>query len=337
MLLALAVALTAAPASAGVLRFVTDKDPKAGDPDFEVLRTGFDCTGRQTFTPLVGWSATVVDSTIGAASDLPGYTCLPTWPQEGPEHIYRLEVAEELEFLAVLSGLTVDLDLFLLSGCDGDGCTPSGCDTDNCLVSANTELVAVLPPGVYFLVVDTYGTGAPPGGTYTLDMAGYWPGVPTVACDTADTTFQPCADAETLVGDLEGQPDLIRMYDCDGGTLLRGGEAWYALATPPGHMVSLTATPGHANLDLALALFTSCGPDAVCLAFADENLSDEVLADAAEVIQWPQVATEQDTLWLAVDCVRDPNPGEGSFGLVVDCGTVPAEKTSFGSLRSRYR
>ena len=327
LLLFLALILAAEPAGAGVLRYATGKDDKPVDPDFIYQKTVFDCTPRQTFTPVVGWTDAVTATTLGAPSLIDGYPCGPGGDMAGPEHIYEVVVTQELEFWAGLAGLVQDLDIILLSDCD----------TDSCLIVTNTEFTAVLSPGTYILIVDTYGPATSTGGPYTLSMAGRWPGVPTIACDTADTTFHPCADPETLAGDLEGQPDLVRNYDCDGGTLLRGGEAWYALVTPPGHMVSLTAIPGHANLDIALALFSGCGPDAVCLAFADDNLTDPDPLLAAETIQWPQAAAEQDTVWLAVDSFRSPAAGEGSFSLVVDCGTVPAEQTSFGSFRARYR
>ena len=329
ILFLLVASLPTAATASGVLHYATGKDDKPDDPDFIYQKTVFDCTPRQTFTPVVGWTDAVTATTLGASSLIDGYPCGPGGDMAGPEHIYEVVVTQELEFWAGLSGLVQDLDIILLSGCD----------TDNCLIATNTEFTAVLSPGTYVLIVDTYGSTTSTGGPYTLSMAGRWPGVPTIACDTADTTFHPCADADTLAGDLEGRPDLIRMYECaiDTTSRQRGGEAWYALTTPPGHMVSLTATPGHANLDIALALFSGCGPGAVCLAFADDNLTDPDPLLAAETIQWPQAAAELDTVWLAVDSFRSPAAGEGSFSLEVDCGTVPAEKTSFGSFRARYR
>jgi hypothetical protein len=300
------------------------RDTKPATPGFVPLRTPFACVGRQTFLPTLDWRVVVVDSTVGASRDLPSYAC-KEWAQEGPEHIYEIVVSETLELVAALSGLDEDLDLFLMSDCD----------TDSCLIGDNTELAAVLEPGTYWLAVDTFGTGSPPGGPYTLTLSAFWPGVPAGACDTADAAFQPCDGATELSATLFQQPDLLRTYACEGaGTLMRGGERWYALATPPTRLVQLTATPpAGGGLDLALGLFTGCGPDAVCLAFADETRAGD-----PEVLSWPQEAAAQDTVWLAVDCYAAPaDSAAGVFTLGVDCGTVPSESTSFGSFRARYR
>jgi hypothetical protein len=330
-------ALPAAATAAGVRHVVTDSDTKPADPGFVPMRTPWDCSSRQTFAPVVGWSLTVDDNTAGGPSNLPGYSCLPAWNEDGPEHIYRLEVAQELEFWAGLSNLGADLDLFLLAGCDGAGCQPGACDTDNCLVSANMEFTALLAPGTYFLVVDTWGSGSPSGGAYTLRMDGRWRGVPSGNCSAADPVALACSAVDTTGADLFGQPDLLRTYDACGDTvevtyIKRSGEVWYAIDAPGQHMVSLTAVPDTTTLDLALALFTGCGPGATCLAFVDEEL-----AGLPEILAWPQEAAAAETVWLAVDAVRPPLEGEGGFQLIFDCGTVPAEATSFGDFRARFR
>ena len=325
-ILILVLALPAAATSATPMRTATSKDTRPPVPGFVPVRTPFPCTGRQTFNPTPGWSATVVDSTTDAASDLPGYACY-AWPQEGPEHIYEIVVTDEIELVAALTGLTaeVDIDIILMSDCD----------TDSCIVGDNTEFSAILKPGTYWLAVDTVGEGSPPGGPYTLTLSAFWPGIPANACADADTTFHLCDEAEDLAGNLFEQPDLLRNYACDNAvTLQRGGERWYALAAPSQRMVQLTATPIEGGtLDLAMGLFSGCGPEAECLAFVDETF-----AGFPEVLNWPQAAAELDTVWLAVDCYSPPAALEsGVFTLTVDCGTVPVKTTNFGSFRARYR
>jgi len=303
------------------------KPQKPPSPNFTPTRTPFPCTGRQTFTATLGWSTVVVDSTTDADSNLPSYGCLE-WDETGPEHIYEIVVTDTIELVATLSGLNevIDIDLFLMSDCD----------TDSCLVGDNTELAAVLSPGTYWLSVDTFGSDNPPGGPYTLTLSAFWPGIPANACASADTTFHPCDEAADLTSTLFEQPDLLRNYDCDGaGTIFRGGERWYALATPSLRLVQLTAIPTASAeaLDLAMGLFTGCGNDSECLAFVDD-----ALAGFSETLVWPHAATELDTVWLAVDSYAAPaDSASGAFVLGVDCGTVPAKTSSFGSFRARFR
>ena len=326
LLFALLLLCLSSTSSATALHTAGSKDTKPPVPGFVPVRTPFPCTGRQTFTPVPGWSITVVDSTTDAAGDLPGYTCRE-WPEEGPEHIYEIVVTDELELLVTLSGLDkeVDIDIFLMNDCD----------TESCIIGDNMELSAILTAGTYYLSVDTYGTNSPPGGPYTLTLSAFWPGIPANACADADTTFHPCDEAEDLTDTLFNQPDLLRNYACvDAAALLRGGERWYALAAPSERMVQLTATPPvGGTLDLAMGLFSGCGPESECLAFVDE-----AFAGFPEVLAWPQAAAQMDTVWLAVDCFAAPaDTASGTFTLNVDCGTVPVKTSNFGSFRARYR
>ena len=138
LLIALA-SQAALAAGAPQILYLGGGDKPAGPAAPRAL-TPFDCAGLNTLTlaPAL-WDTAITGDTTGASALLAGYGCR-TWPEQGPEHIYRLEVTAELQLWAGLSGLgTQDLDIFLLDGCD----------TDACLAGANTELQAVLPAGTY--------------------------------------------------------------------------------------------------------------------------------------------------------------------------------------------
>ncbi|MBK8167127.1 MAG: hypothetical protein IPK64_14400 [bacterium] len=289
-----------------------------------VARTPFDCTARDTFTltPAL-WDTVLTADTTGGPALVPGYGCRP-WPEQGPEHIYRLEVTADVQLRAALSDLgTQDLDLFLLDGCD----------TDACLAGANAELVAVLTPGTWWLVVDGYGTDAPAAGPYALTLETRWVGVPPPVCLPGGAAPVMCA--ARLDSTLADAPDLMQAYDCSP-SLLTGGEVWCELTVPGLHDLSARATPDSRapTLDLALWLFDGCGPAAVCLGFVDARAGGQ-----QETIDWSNTDAGPITVYLAVDTRRAPDSAvTGSFGLSVDCQShVAAERRPLGSVKALYR
>ncbi len=287
----------------------------------------FDCAGLDTLTlaPAL-WDTAITGDTTGAPALIAGYGCR-TWPEQGPEHIYRLEVTADLQLWAGLSGLgTQDLDIFLFDGCD----------TDQCLAGANTELQAVLPAGTYWLVVDGYGTSTPAAGPYTLSLQTRSPGVPPQICEVGGATGVTCAGALiTLPGDLTDAPNLLQAYDCSP-SLVVGGEAWYAIELPATHQVTVQATPDAAApaLDVALWLFNGCGAAATCLDFADEKAGGQV-----ETLTFDNTGETPVTIYLAVDAHRVPGENEsGVFLLELLCqSNVATEKSSLGSVRALFR
>lgn len=322
LLLALAAAAAQAAPPPRVLH--QDDGAKHLAPAQPLLLTPFDCAGRDTFTltPAL-WDTVINGDTTGGPSLLPGYGCRP-WPEQGPEHIYRLEVTERLQLRAALSELGAqDLDLFLLDGCD----------TDACLAGANLELVAELTPGTWWLVVDGYGNAPGAAGPYTLNLATRWAGVPPGVCLPGGAA--PISCPAVVDTSLAGLPDLVQSYDCSPA-LLPGGETWHTLTVPGLHDVSARATPAPLTptLDLALWLFDGCGPDAVCLGFVDARAGGQ-----QETLDWSHTGADPVVVYLAVDTRREPDsPETGSFSLTVDCqSNVAEEKRPLGSVRALFR
>lgn len=312
---------TAAPAPRILYQ---DDGAKPAGPVQPAVRTPFDCAARDTFTltPAL-WDTAITADTTGAPALLPGYGCRP-WPEQGPEHIYRLDVTAELQLRAALSDLGAqDLDLFLLDGCD----------TDACLAGANTELVAVLTPGTWWLVVDGYGTTTPAAGPYTLTLGTRWTGVPPQVCLPGGATPLTCAAG--MDSSLADAPDLVQAYDCSPA-LLPGGEVWWELTVPGLHDLSARATPDTRapTLDLALWLFDGCGPTAVCLGFVDARAGGQ-----QETLDWANLGADPATVYLAVDTRRAPDSTvTGSFGLTIDCqSNVADEKRPLGSVKALFR
>lgn len=322
----LVLAAAAAPATAGPAPVAGTKETKPAFPTAAPLRTVFDCAGRDTLVLVPGLVDTLRDDTTGGPSVLDAYACAP-WAETGPEHVYRLEVAQELDLWAGLRDLApdLDLDLFLLDGCD----------TDACLIGANTELGARLAPGTYWLIVDgAEGPGVVTAGAYTLALETRFPGLPPQVC--AGGLAEPLAC--TVGGGLEaggtlfGQPDLLRSHPCNP-FLARGGEVWYAITVLPGQDLAVNMPTVAPGLDAVLWLFGSCGPEAACLAVADDEL-----AGVPESLSWQNPDAQTVTVWLGVDAARAPEDAEaGAFTLAITCGSeVPATKSSFGAARAMF-
>jgi len=104
------------------------------------------------------------DSTTGEASVLDGYACAPDTDESGPEVVYQLELDESGFLGAALSGLGsgVDVDVHILEGTSAGDCVDRG----------HWEAGALLPPGTYYVVVDSWvsSSGTVMDGSYTLDL-----------------------------------------------------------------------------------------------------------------------------------------------------------------------
>jgi len=310
---------------------------KSDRPDGEAgpyQRQTFPCDDPRQDLPLEPGLELVFADTTGGQSAVDAYACRPGWAETGPEHIYRLEAGTDLILVAMLQGNDpVDHDLILLADCH----------TDSCLVQDNTELSGILRAGrTYYLIVDGYQEAA---GPYHLTLRTYALGVPPSICEPggAVPVDVATAGATEFTGNLHEQSDQLAFDHCATVTVA-GGEVWYALSlegavipdqdTEHGaHLrVVITATTGAGSLDLALWLYDGCGPDAVCLAFADQGNAGQ-----SETLTWENETADPVTLYLAVDCLQAPDdPLFGDFTLLLNA-TVGSERRSFTDVRSLFR
>jgi len=324
LLMTLASLLIVSGAQAAVLHAVSGPDVKPADPDYRYLPQVFDCSAA---VDTIALSPDAVDTlrgdTTGGVNQIDSYPCA-IWNELGPEHIYRLEVLEDVELTAALrdSLELTDHDLFLLNACD----------TDSCLVGANTEFTAVLTPGVYYLIID--GARADDEGPYTVALEMRWPGVPPAICDPGGSVPVACTiEAQFFHSNTVERPDQVRIYDC-AHTILRGGEVWYAVTVPAEHDLVTDFTIVAPSLDIGLWIFDGCGPDAVCL--AHRNF---FAAGQPEKLTWKNETGSEALVYLGVDSFSAPTDSVGGdFILQLICDSnVPVEKQSLGSFKSLSR
>lgn len=128
---------------------------KETDPHAVQTKQMLDCTGAIP----INCGDIVNGSNIGGVNNVDYYSCV-TWNEAGPEAVYEFVVTDPdcYEITATISGMTADLDIFILEGCD----------EDKCLAYGNTAATTgCLAPGTYYIVVDGYN-GAED--TFTLEV-----------------------------------------------------------------------------------------------------------------------------------------------------------------------
>jgi hypothetical protein len=138
----------------------------------------------------------IAGATTGAVNNVSVYGCVPWWPETGPERVFSLSLNASTGVDALLSGLSSDLDLFLLTGASPASCIAFG---DNAI--SLHELAA----GVYYLVVDGFDGAS---GSFHLDV---W-------CPLAVTP----TPTPTATSTVTPEPTLLRLYL---PLLLRSSEA----------------------------------------------------------------------------------------------------------------
>lgn len=128
----------------------------------------------------------VAGTTVGAVNHVSVYGCAPWLPQSGPERVFSLSLPGGSQVDALLSGLSSDLDLFLLTGASPSSCIAFG---DNAISAQG------LAAGTYYLVVDGFDGAA---GPFQLNV---W--CPLVVTATPTPTVTPT---------MTPRPLLVRHY-----------------------------------------------------------------------------------------------------------------------------
>ncbi len=319
-----AVALATAPSQGrgapGDLSFAKPKDERPAELGPRPPTAALDCASAPTITVRATTDTTLVGDTTGLPNLSSGYSCV-AWNESGGEATYRLHVIDDVVMTVTLSGLTVDLDVFLLSSCDAGAC----------LVGANQEFAATLTPGDYVLAVDgVYGVAGP----YHAALQCRPAGVPEAVCQGAAKPLDcPATPALTDTSTIYGRPDRIAAYACSP-FVESAGERWYAITVAGS--ATMTAKVTAAYFDAALWLFAGCGPAPTCLGFADAEATG-----GEETLVWKNDLTTQRTVYLAVDGLRAPQSApDGEYTLTLQCSigiNVAVEPTSWGAVKSLYR
>jgi S-layer homology domain len=113
------------------------------------------CT--QGFTLTCGDTGLWNNGGMGSTDAVRTYGCTPALDQHGPEHTYVFDPGFDMEIQLDLTGLSADLDIYLLRDL-GQGCVPGNCvDASVFGGTTNDRIdVSVLGGRRYYVVVDGY-------------------------------------------------------------------------------------------------------------------------------------------------------------------------------------
>lgn len=252
------------------------------------------------------------------------YGCV-TWTESAPEAIYELVLATDQVVTVAISGMTADLDVFILSACDEGSCVDYGDAgfTTDCLTA-----------GTYLIVVDGYN-----GATSAFDLA-----VSCVSCEIVDPCDPPvndvCATAMVVTcgGFYDenctelGVNDYTPTDDFSGGCTgyyAQGPDLAYRLDLAGGESVHIewltTADDG------SVYIITDCA-DAqnTCVAGADATFSGDV-----ETLDW--VAPGAGTYYVIGDSFSSSSTGgPTTMTINYDCSTA-TENSNWGEVKSLFR
>jgi hypothetical protein len=167
-------ALFCVAVAAVLLGAVAVQAEKYVEPHPDYSRGLLDCSNAIP----IACGAVVTGTNAGFPANVMYYSCIG-WNESGPEVVYSFEVVYPncVKLTATLSGMSADLDVFLLNGCEETSCLKYGDSTftSDCLA-----------PGIYYIVVDGYN-GAVSG--YTL----------TVSCVPCACPGTPCPPAQHTI------------------------------------------------------------------------------------------------------------------------------------------
>ncbi|WP_235298005.1 pre-peptidase C-terminal domain-containing protein [Portibacter marinus] len=135
-----------------------------------------ECVDAQT----ISCGQSISDNTSTGSNNTDGLYCNAHGSYNGKEKVYELNLTSTKEVTIIASGLSADLDMFLLNACDRKTCVAvSGKGSTNSEVIRKT-----LPAGDYYIVLDGY-QGVQSPFTLSVNCDGY----ETVDCDDLVTSY----------------------------------------------------------------------------------------------------------------------------------------------------
>jgi len=314
-----ALAFPAAGNAAQSLALSKKQATLAARPD----RTGsVDCAAAFELT-----CGAIHDSTnAGLPDEASSYGCAD-YAETGGEVVYRFTLSVPTQVTLELNGLSGDLDLFLLAGCDAADCIAVSAGVSDELI------VRCLNPGTYVVVVDGYEGGSsdftleftcgpcgPCGPDAPGDVCGYAAHVPGHISPYFVTGNTKCAQ------------DDYHDSGCTGYSSL-GRDLAYRIVMPPGCTMQafLRDGPDGVVLDRSLYLIESCNdPAGTCVAGSDLGIEIE------ESITYQSIAGG--IYYLIVDAFGLDVGGDFELEIrQTNCSVVRVETRNWQDVKRIYR
>jgi hypothetical protein len=273
-----------------------------------------DCTGAT----VIACGQAIQSTTVGGVNNVNTYNCV-SWNEGGPEKVFVLTTTGWNTIRAALSGMSVDLDVFILSSCSENACIAYG---------DASALTGCVGPGTYYIVVDGYGTAQ---GAFTLTMTctACEPPPPPPENDRCEGAIEIlCNTTINLSGNMtyaiNDYSPGVYPTSCTGYSAA-GKDITYVFTVPAGATIGLSY---YSAADASFYIVTDCAdPANTCVVGADATFSG-----GTEVIN--HVFAVGGTYYLILDNFS----GGGAWTLTgtLDCPTG-TEETSWGQVKTLYR
>jgi hypothetical protein len=276
--------------------------------------------------PLLQCGAVVDSSNAGASNAVSQYGCV-TFDESGGEVVYRLELTSFTEVDLRLTGMTADLDMFLLSACDASSCMRSSTGV------SSERIVACIAPGTYYLVVDGFAgqTSDFRPEMFCTPCTPCAPAVPNDDCGAA-TKIPSYGETQILTGSTCCARDDYHGDSCTGFLAL-GLDVSYRVDLPPGCSIAATLRDGAdgKNMDLSVYLVSSCfDPRGSCVAGSDSNTI------GAESFSY--TSEEGGSYYLMVDSFGNQSCGDYELEITFSaCSSVAVDEKQWSHVKQLYR
>jgi hypothetical protein len=276
--------------------------------------------------PVLFCGARIDSTTVGATNSVSHYGCV-AFDESGGEAVYRLELSTHTEIDLRLSGMSADLDLFVLAACDAGACLRSSASV------SSERIIACMPPGDYIVVVDGFA-GQSSDFHLEFDCTPCVPCAPAVSNDGCGSALKIASHGETqiLSGSTCCANDSSHGNSCSGFPAL-GLDVAYRLDLPPGCAIEATLRDGSdgKDLDLSIYMATSCADlQGTCVAGSDTN------AVGAESFSYSSITGG--TYYLIVDSFGNQTCGDYELEIFfTNCSLVSVESRQWTHVKQLYR
>jgi hypothetical protein len=303
-------------------------------------------TAKTCATPAAIACGDVVSSFNSAAENLlNGYACAASLSETAGEEVYALTLDADAEIQIDLTGLSADLDLFVLTGT----CDPASCTNHSAGIRDERVTLTGTAGTTYYIVVDGY-SGAT--SSYSLAVTCGTPCVPD--CGALECGLDPlcgvecgpcgageqcnagvceapegltCATPGTLAcdgevqGDTTTSPALMTAYGCSFFNQPGGEDVYELTGLEAGGTGMLVLSDLSADLDLLLFAVPDggeCGA-AACIEYGDSSIEFEVEAGFTYyAVVDTYIAAQPSAYTLSLACTAGCDPACGANQECVD-------------------
>jgi hypothetical protein len=214
--------------------------PGDDDDDDSAGWTAAQCNSTGALGCTFGSDQSANNNDPGSSQQVDSYSCDLALDESGPEFVYSYTPAQDLAVTFTLSGLSDDLDLFVLQASSGGNCDPDTCIEYSAGLADESVTFTALSGVTYYLVVDGH-LGAISDFDLSLDC-------PT--CSSSGSLDCIASSSDTWNNGISGSSNQISEYSCVPSISETGPEFIYEFIAPVAGNYSFVLSGLTDDLDL---------------------------------------------------------------------------------------